>query len=117
MSTVAYIDARAAYVKADQSVDEIAAIISRVANALEQSRVRFIFSNLNVNLPAEVSMSRDKVSIDANDWKTPSQIQESLANWHAARDILIMEWAAFTADEKAGTQPPPRGVLPNAGRR
>ena len=117
MSTDAYIAARAAYVQADQSVDEIAAIISRVANALEQSRVRFIFSNLNVNLPAEVSMSRDKVSIDVNDWKTPSQIQESLANWHAARDTLIMEWAALTDDEKAGSRPPPRGVHPDFGLR
>jgi hypothetical protein len=107
MSTDAYLDAKAVYDRVSAELDAVANLLRTVAAGIQGSRGSFIFSNVNVGLPPEASMSRGGVSVNGNDWPTAEAIQQKLAQWHVARTAMHTTWSAVPADRKAGLIGPP----------
>jgi hypothetical protein len=74
-----YLDRPAEFDQANAEVNALARDITSVGTALMSGRGRFCFSNCPAGLPAEAVMSRNNVSVDANNWKNPQQIMALLA--------------------------------------
>jgi hypothetical protein len=115
VSTDAYLDAKAAFENHDKRVKEFAQFLASVGNAISGQPGKFIFSNTNVGLPMEASMSPDSVSVNANEWRTPQQIQEMLAEWHKLKSEMRSAWDAVPAARRDGLKPPP-GMVPHGQR-
>lgn len=106
MSTDAYLDAKAAFEGIEKKLAEFSNFLIHVGGAISRQPGRFIFSNCDSGLPMEASMSRDSVSVNANDWKTPKQIQEMLGEWHKLKDAMHVAWQNVPPARKEGLKPP-----------
>lgn len=102
-----YLDRRAAFEQADAEVTALARGITAGDTALTIARGRSSFANCPSGLPAEAVFSRNSVSANANDWKTPEQIMELLARWHDSKSKMLGAWSAVPADRRSALQPPP----------
>jgi hypothetical protein len=107
MSTDAYLDAKDSFERADRAIKEFGQFITEVGRNLMQNPGRFIFSNCQPGLPMEASMSRDSVSVNANDWRSPQQIQEIIAQWHELRSAMYAAWDNVPLSRRDGLKPPP----------
>jgi hypothetical protein len=107
VSTDAYLDAKAAFENIENKVRDMSQTLINVGGAINRQPGRFIFSNCDLGLPMEASMSRDSISVDANQWKTPKQIQEMLAEWHKLKDAMHTAWQNVPAARREGLKPPP----------
>lgn len=107
MSIESYIAARAAYVRANSSLDNLATQISTVGRYLSQNRERFSFSNTGQGLPMEAIMTRGAVSSDGGSWPSAHEIMAALAAWHEAKSNVRNTWGNLNADQRAALQPPP----------
>jgi hypothetical protein len=107
VSTDAYLDAKAAFERADTKIKQLGQFISEAGRNLMQKPGRFIFSNCQPGLPMEASMSRDSVSINATDWRSPQQIQEAIAEWHKLKDAMNSAWDSVPHERREGLKPPP----------
>lgn len=106
MSTDAYLDAKTAFEDKERDVQQFSQLLSKVSSALTRQPGKFIFSNVDAGLPMEASMSRDSVSVNANDWKSPKQIQEMLGEWHKLKDAMHVAWGNIPENRKEGLKPP-----------
>lgn len=112
-----YLQARTDYEAMRTELASVADMFTTVANALRNTPTKLIFSNTSgQGLPMEASMSRDSISVNANDWKTPQQLMEMLARVHQVRDRTRDAWFSVPENMRSGLQAPPQGVLPE-GRR
>lgn len=102
-----YLDRRAEFQRADAEVTAVARDITAVGTALAIGRGRFSFANCPSGLPAEAVLSRNRLSANANDWKTPQQIMELLAKWHDAKSKMMSAWSAVPDHRRSALQPPP----------
>jgi hypothetical protein len=107
MSTDAYLDAKAAFEQHEKKLQDFGNFLIQAGNAIRNQPGRFIFSNCGIGLPMEASMSRDSVSVNANEWRTPQQIQETIAEWHKLKDAMRGAWDAVPAARREGLKPPP----------
>jgi hypothetical protein len=101
-----YLDRRVEFERVDADVTAVARGLGEIAAALTQKRGRFSFSNCPGGLPAEAVMSRDSVSANANDWKSPTQIMELLAKWHDAKSKMLSAWSAVPEHRRSALQAP-----------
>ncbi len=97
----AYIDACTAMDEVQNRLTKVAQMIGGVGTALLQKPDRFIFSNVSSGLPMEAVMSRDSFSADGSAWPTAEQINQLLATWHKARDVLRDAWNRLAPEARA----------------
>jgi hypothetical protein len=102
MSTDAYLDAKAAFEQSDAKIKEFGQFLSAVGSNLMQKPGRFMFSNCQPGLPIEASMSADSISVNAGDWRSPQQIQESIADWHKKKDAMLSAWESVPHERREG---------------
>jgi hypothetical protein len=109
VSTDAYLDAKAAFEQHEKKLQNFGNFLVEAGSGIRSQPGRVIFSNVSsgVGLPMEASMSRDSISINARDWRTPEQIQEMLAEWHKLRDAMRGAWEAVPQTRREGLKPPP----------
>ena len=110
MSIEKYIAARAAYVRVNAQLDEMASLIRAVSSALAQDRSKFSFSNTGQGLPMEAMLSRDSKSLDANQWPSATVIMDALADWHARRSEVQNTWSSLSQDQRDALQSPPFNI-------
>lgn len=106
MSTDAYLDAKAAFERIDRKVRDVGRQLSAVGTALATNPSKFIFANLSLGLPMEASMSRDSVSVDANNWLSAIQIQTLLSEWHNAKADMMGAWSNVPNDRRSNLVAP-----------
>jgi hypothetical protein len=107
VSADAYLDAKAAFDRANTKINELSHKVGRVAAALLHQRDTFTFSNVEgPGFPPEAIMSRSSVSEDGNTWPSAKTINQALAEWHQARQAMNSAWSAVPADRRAGLVPP-----------
>jgi hypothetical protein len=106
MSTDAYLDAKAAFERVEKQLFDFGQMLASVGGAISRQPGKFIFSNCDMGLPMEASMSRESVTVDANQWRTPRQIQEMLAEWHKVKNAMYSAWAAVPASRRESLKPP-----------
>jgi hypothetical protein len=110
MGADAYLQARAAFERANGAVTEIVNRVQKVANALRDSRPLFTFSNVEGSgFPPEVIMSRSSISEDGNAWPSAKSINLALMEWHKAKTAVDMAWSAIPPDQRNGLVAPPWG--------
>ncbi len=102
----AYLQARAEFARVEAETGALADLLLHAGNALRNQPGRMGFSNTNGGLPMEAFMSRDSVSINADDWRTPQQIMALLARYHAAISNITNLWSSIPPNLQAGLQPP-----------
>jgi hypothetical protein len=79
VSADAYLDAKAAFDRANANIDQLSHKLGRVAAALHQQRDTFSFSNVEgPGFPPEAIMSRSSVSEDGNTWPSAKTIIKRL---------------------------------------
>jgi hypothetical protein len=103
-------------------VEAVRSILARAAEALEKRPERFCFGALdNIAMPRLLAEPFG----NAADWPTAGQIQQVLADWHAAAARLTAAWEALwprdrellakSAPESASIPPPTAAAV--SGRR
>lgn len=116
MSVETYLNAKKAFEDVVAKIAEVANDLAATAQALRAQPGRMIFSNCSVGLPMEASMSRDSVSINADHWKTPTQIQELLGQWHETRSKMMSAWTGLPDHMRANLVAPSDSSRPTSGR-
>ena len=118
----AYLQARVEFLRVADETRALAIVLATAANALRDQPDRMGFSNSG-GLPLEAFMSRDSVSINADDWRSPDQIVALLSRYHAAKANMNTLWNSISPDLRSGLQRPSpqdddsRGILSvNRGR-
>lgn len=106
MSIESYIEAKTAMERHEAELAKLAEHYLRLGAALKNQPGRMIFANTSAGLPLEASMSRDSVSLDANDFRTPAQMQEMLGQWHKLNDAMMNAWSALGSAAQANVSPP-----------
>ncbi|WP_449225127.1 hypothetical protein [Azospirillum argentinense] len=101
----AYLDAQAAYSAVSKELRDLAETLEQVGKTLKDCPERFIFSNVSIGLPVEVSLSRSSRSVDGNGWKTAAEIQQLLAHWHNARRSVQAAWEAIPPQDRQHLKP------------
>ena len=101
-----YLKARANF---DQVSREIAAVVvqlGEVASSLRQQPGETIFSNFDMVLPAEASMTHRSKSFDANNWPDPKKIMGLLKRWHETKSETKNAWNLIQPSMRGGLVPP-----------
>ena len=52
-------------------------------------------------------MSRDSFSVNAQEWRSPQQIQEAIAEWHKLKGAMHAAWGNVSQERREGLKPPP----------
>ena len=87
-----YADLYQEAVECRRRVELIGSILSRAAEALEKRPERFRFNGLDdIAMPRQISEPFSA----AADWPNAAQIQQVLADWHAAAARLTAAWEAL----------------------
>lgn len=102
-----YIEARNVMIQASAAVQRMAETIRNVSHALSTNSRRFLFANLPSGMPAEVAMSRDVVTVDANSWPSAQALQDALRDMHEARTVVFNAWSRVPQEQRSALQPPP----------
>jgi hypothetical protein len=59
-----------------------------------------------VPLPAEIVLSKNNKTFDAERWPTGEQLKESIARWHELRGKLRNAWDRIPDSRRVGITPP-----------
>lgn len=105
----AYLNARLAFEACRIEIETIADEILRVGALIKKDPARISFSDTGNDLPAGTFSGQ---KYPAADWKSASELQILLVQFHAARATLRSAWAVVPPALRSGLQPPPTGVLP-----
>ena len=106
MSNVeAYLKSRSEFERATQELSVLADLLATAANALRSQPDRFSFANTGQGVPLD-AMSQGSVSINADNWKSPAQIMNLLANYHKAKGEMLNLWRAIPKDLQDGIVAP-----------
>ncbi|HWG06180.1 MAG TPA: hypothetical protein VG271_14290 [Beijerinckiaceae bacterium] len=112
-----YAAARNDFVSAHKALDTLAEEIGYVAAALKANREAFMFANMAGSFPSKGAAKQLASAVDGQKWKSAAQINQMLAQWHAARDALDRVWNSLPKEQREALQPPPGPALKPSQRR
>src|SRR5206468_2690752 len=101
-----------------EQLKELTNVIATVASTLQSKPTRFAFANQNIGLPMDATMTRDSVTIPAENWPSVEKIMQTLERLHQQRAALQTEWSTLgrseqealkSPDDLLGQQRPTRG--------
>jgi len=95
----------------DADLTRLVNAISAIAEQLRTNRAHFCFSNAEGGFTMEVVGMPQSQTFDGNQWKSASQINQALVEWHKARDRVKTIWNGLTPSERAVLQPPPEAAI------
>jgi len=102
-----YLESRKQYDAANRLVNELVTAIQDVGRHLSRNPLNFMFSNVEVGMPAEV-LSSQSISFDGNRWPSAMAIQNALLSLHQAKQAAFRAWGALDPADQAGLIPPDR---------
>lgn len=101
-----YQAAKSTYESATRRCEEIVAVIDHVARALRDWK-KVMVSNASVGFPADIALSRNRTSIDANNWFSGAEIASALAEYHQAKMAMTNAFNAIPDAQRGVIVPPP----------
>jgi len=107
--TDAYVLARRNFDQARAARDRLIEYISGVANQMKTNPERFSFANTQGGYPAEVAMTRNSVSVNADEWPSVPHIEQIFIAHYSAKGAMLDAWRAVPQEDRNAFQPPPVG--------
>jgi len=101
-----YQTAKAEFERATKRCEQIAALVEQAALALKNWK-RAMVSNASVGFPAEIALSNNTRSIDANQWISAGEIASALSMYHEAKAAMHNAYSAIPAAQREVIVPPP----------
>lgn len=102
-----YPAALAKFNEAHSEIDAIATNFSIISKYLQEKRGAFCFSNAGGGIPLSFVSNPNVTSVNADHWKSATQINECLSRWRDARQNLLSVWNSLSESQRRAFAPLP----------
>lgn len=106
MSADAYLAARDVFKECEGRVQAMAKLLADVAGKLGQAPSEIMFANAPAAMPMEVALGGRTLSVDADAWPTPAQINTLVGEYVEKKRTMLAAWQAVPRTQQAAFQPP-----------
>lgn len=101
-----YLESRRAFDQAVQPFQRIRNIVVKLASDLKNVSDNILTTDVEIGSPPKLEFSEVEVSIDAEQWPTADQIQQTIRDRSSAHRAMVQAWNDIPRENRAGLKRP-----------